>query len=1444
MKLQGAKSIAKAVLGLAAFSVLVSCAKDKSVNTDGIDKDQQAILKEDITGCEPTGATSKCIAESEYLLVRAIEASNGNNPFWAIPGFSTNFGSVKIRITEDRLEFLPSNDLQFAKYGYYSMMHRIVEKDEPIVSFPITKHFDIEYKKNDYGEETNKLVELEEGPKLARKYMKVDWQKPITKSYSISSALGGSLAQIEGTPVLNGDVVFHKDGSISFDLKSNVSHALVTESYSVSTKTTLMKVKETGFKEKIYSDEDFEKFGIFRNFQYRIGMQGDLKDPDIKKFAQVYNLCGTEMGGACSTNVVEMHLSKNMPEKYKVLSIKAIEAWNKLFQKALSRTDDVVVYNPTEVDIADARHNMIAYVDTNFKNGALLGVSQVVASPLTGETLTSRSTVFGDGVESSKAVVDRIIDSLLTNPLALQDFLFDGKHELQKAREALQKKTRFASANAKQEMSSQTFGGFDQRHLKKSVTLENAMQAAASSSGYLKNVKELVRDNHFGVKERLANLDPAEKLSPNYTQDIHSIGGAEAYMTKEQKAALADNLLGMQDVLLAGQNKELNAEARKFFSQDMEGNLSMFEKRQVNMAIHGIHGAELVEASIVNFVKASILKSLKKGLGSNLTDEQTLKELEAKLKAGDYQSLITILKLDFEKGSALRQDIKEEVGELVYYSTLLHELGHSFGLRHNFIASVDEKNFHPRYHEIKEELDACKTESGNCNTELNQFDLEAYAFSSVMDYNGGFHNDLQALGPYDHAAIQYAYNPAKPVQGDFQFCTDDHVADNVLCNRFDRGVNLSEITLNRIKGYQSRYFSSFFRRGRAFFGNPIGSLVQRYMLPIRTVMDEGIYQLINAKPATEAKKAQTTCASEPDAISNYRGLTGDQVPEFVVNTCKNAELEAFLKANNIPKKPTDLDAVEYAINFRKPINEFKPLSRADMVLSNVLAKGFFKSLLGSGEPGVYLPEQKDGKTILTKIPGVGPVSTSGGNQQAWIGAIQQGLAKMAEERNQVPNTFVNANIRKVTNIDIGIGKYFKSMTKESAGKVFVQNVGSIYEKYYAMMVLGTRHIGVPKYYRQSLTGNAYLWPHTREFAVDAFSKLIQKDPYISEINYSSIVGQPGTGYMAATQDVNTQNLASLFSVVFFINEQDKSFFRKVKVSHNVAECDREAKKIQGKKVKVEIQGQVLCAYDDFSGKSIVLPMLEKVGKASEDVQKYTEIINNMPSLIADAKVKVEKITSETMVQAKADLEKNAEGFDDLKKSVDIVTGDKAKGLVTAMPDAELFMLIELNKAMQQGGMQAVINPLAQIVQTRVTGGVPAFQKRVQEIMEGKIPRKETPATEEPVKEEPKAAEKPELPVEGFVTVDTITQLQALGVQVQDADGPAQAAVNPISDDQLTQLARFYLDLMDYMGVISGLANELVQVKASDVFLDRATSAFDREKAPLEELIKMVRIYGR
>lgn len=148
----------------------------------------------------------------------------------------------------------------------------------------------------------------------------------------------------------------------------------------------------------------------------------------------------------------------------------------------------------------------------------------------------------------------------------------------------------------------------------------------------------------------------------------------------------------------------------------------------------------------------------------------------------------------------------------VWIPTLVHELGHNLGLRHNFSGSEDKENFYSQ-------------------EELAQMGVKGdFAYSSVMDYAYRTTNELPVMGKYDIAALKYGYaervdivtevdgqpstqevslaeyraNPELKIK-QYGFCTDEHVSANPNCNRFDEGTDLTEIALHYIQAYEDRY---------------------------------------------------------------------------------------------------------------------------------------------------------------------------------------------------------------------------------------------------------------------------------------------------------------------------------------------------------------------------------------------------------------------------------------------------------------------------------------------------------------------------------------------------------------------------------------------------------------------------------------------------------------
>lgn len=174
------------------------------------------------------------------------------------------------------------------------------------------------------------------------------------------------------------------------------------------------------------------------------------------------------------------------------------------------------------------------------------------------------------------------------------------------------------------------------------------------------------------------------------------------------------------------------------------------------------------------------------------------------------------LKLWVQLSADEKQEALDVLTPFVWTPVLIHELGHNLGLRHNFAGSEDKANFYS-----KDEL-------------LDMGVTHDVAYSSVMDYSYSTINELPVLGKYDLAALRFGYAEAVEMKDGsiksltdfrtdggelkaFDYCTDEHVALNPNCNRFDEGSNILEITQHNIKAHKDGYSRSNFRNGNRDF---------------------------------------------------------------------------------------------------------------------------------------------------------------------------------------------------------------------------------------------------------------------------------------------------------------------------------------------------------------------------------------------------------------------------------------------------------------------------------------------------------------------------------------------------------------------------------------------------------------------------------------------------
>ena len=125
-----------------------------------------------------------------------------------------------------------------------------------------------------------------------------------------------------------------------------------------------------------------------------------------------------------------------------------------------------------------------------------------------------------------------------------------------------------------------------------------------------------------------------------------------------------------------------------------------------------------------------------------------------------------------------RARLEFAVNRLLYRQTELHELGHCFGLRHDFGASADSDHYRDEYYSLAtkfplpspEDFDKDGTQGlsepesrayesayTDVRAEREKAGIDGAMSSSVMEYTANWYERLQPLGKYDNAAIAFTY---------------------------------------------------------------------------------------------------------------------------------------------------------------------------------------------------------------------------------------------------------------------------------------------------------------------------------------------------------------------------------------------------------------------------------------------------------------------------------------------------------------------------------------------------------------------------------------------------------------------------------------------------------------------------------------------------------------
>ncbi|MFO0594099.1 MAG: zinc-dependent metalloprotease [Myxococcaceae bacterium] len=759
-----------------------------------------------------------------YIQESVIDAPKTPNGT-AVIGYGGKMEKVRWEIQENLLvgyrsyEVVPGADprvdRQKSKLGKVVFQDGRPYKGNPVVAYRIQNHFDRQRQYNaSTGEQSNILVEdSSDRPWYEREFMRVDWSSSVIQNYdNCSGALGNACAggannniryitaqdqnptdqALQFVKGSDGKVnyidwttqVIADPPSVYYEGYGNLPYCLFNptydcESVDVRVRTSMLKVDEAvanDYEPLVYNDKLEVKFGFFRQEAYSYSKDYYYTYTGQQFFAMRHNIwdrAHDDKGNtipvtqralkpvvyymtANTPSYIEPSASRHLATAQGMDPKETIEAsWDRAFRRTVAvprglEIDDVpqmfyVCESPvregspaacgkpgTYARIGDLRYNIIPYVEQNA--GGLLGLGPSAMDPETGMVVHAAANIYGVGLDTwaggSQQIIDVVSGELSLSKLItgqdVKDYVFANLNPTDPRRPAN------GPWNSQQGLTSDatrplgSFGNLDGRL--KTLAAKWRVEGLPVAKENRREVVQKLIDQNPSLKEELVNL-PEVRIA---IQQMTTNKGFQAKVQTDSDfyRVVAMNLLLGKDPVEQALKKSRNTPDPTIgcfyeYSYDDEDYVGLAKRKLA-----------LQNKLVADF----------KAAGKSDADALVA------AKAGVYDSL--------------RRE--------AYRSVTEHEIGHTLGLMHNFIASADPLNYQDGYWDLRKEtigvnvggrrvlpvtpqnlLDASKPNQHQIDSAM--YELQ---YSSIMDYGARVNAQNHGTGKYDDAAILFAYSGA------------------------------------------------------------------------------------------------------------------------------------------------------------------------------------------------------------------------------------------------------------------------------------------------------------------------------------------------------------------------------------------------------------------------------------------------------------------------------------------------------------------------------------------------------------------------------------------------------------------------------------------------------------------------------------------------------------